>query len=1260
MRASSRLLCVAGLLLLCHPALGSFDWGDGCEGGNGTFALNLTSAGQLATVGTLPAGKWNVKVFLSASADLDVQIYDQEEKDKFAEGKAIVAWCENPKTCNIGALGSDERSGSVTYKGMRVTYSGYGGVDGKPGNEYITLEGKVSTSLVMKAFAFQPGEAIVSYEWGRVQTGCCLGISPCSGSFELNVPKGTVANVGDIPIGKKNLEVRLNAEEDVDIQLYDTMDTSEFSEGKAIIAYCDTHACNKGALGNNDGSAESTKYKGITYLYSGYDGSSGEKGNEYVRVKGVSNTKLSMKAYGYAAGTAIVSYSYYEDYDRAGPIQPSVNWQFALNRRDHHTKMYTNSGLENTLLLRRDGEAMFLVDCPIKEGIKKENITVGISGWVGSGYRFSGVTPSLSAKDTATNAVYPKDKYEVTKMQDGESRVKVRVAFAADAPVGYYRISVQAQVLQSKEVVTYSLHTPLIVLFNPYGNHDDVKQSKANRQEYVEGTEGLIWQGLSDDNTAHTWAFDQFKTQQLLVSLDSLRRMPVKERGDAALVSRHLTYALNEDICYGKWGSGSYTTGKPDGGYKCSKSNKARRCYEPGHWTGTAELFAAHVLNNGNRVQYCQCFVYAGVLTTIGRSLGIATRPVTTFQSAHDTTKDRSINKFYDVDSKTGIFTPATAELPDDSGHDSIWSFHVWNEMYMKRPLLNAQLACKTCANGWQTLDATPQEFSQGGDSGLPTEPAYMLGPAAVRGVVKKNLDPKCRSQSGAYGCFDSQFVISEVNSNILMWTRNSGATGGKDAWKLYPEGCGSITECGFPTDPFGDPFGTIGLQISTKKRGRISDECRRSLKAEKPRDCSKELDDITSSYKKSEPSGPGAPTLVKSSEGARMLRATWSHTSFSGITTTFHNHTCGNPYDGGSYEWHSNDWCEIVPGSCDAGTFDGLPGDEDVFLDGGAWWDNCGSGKVNENTGALIPLKSWTSDDITMLEGMDISNMTAMIVVSRKAIPTTPAPVPKPTLATSPSSNDKKELIADSSEMVTSGSSQEQKGITPSEQKELRRVFDHLANYSKKRKLYATLNPLLDRRQKLVQAKKSSFEIQVQDAEGNLMSEAQIDEETNKLTAQIEVLQKQIGEYDLKVSPKDLRTALTALGKSCTKREIADMIWEVDENLDGCVDWEEFTTMFERNIMDTSGLEPFQLFNVVQFMMYDKDNSGNVTVDETMHMLYARYGKQHLESQMKALFGEDLKTADGDGELSFEEYLKAVSIRLPKSKSKGKKKGKK
>jgi Ca2+-binding EF-hand superfamily protein len=239
------------------------------------------------------------------------------------------------------------------------------------------------------------------------------------------------------------------------------------------------------------------------------------------------------------------------------------------------------------------------------------------------------------------------------------------------------------------------------------------------------------------------------------------------------------------------------------------------------------------------------------------------------------------------------------------------------------------------------------------------------------------------------------------------------------------------------------------------------------------------------------------------------------------------------------------------------------------------------------------------------------------------------------------------------------SSTEEEPKDVTSNEEKELKRVYDYLANYFPKSKLMKQMKPKLDRKQKILQFKKNPEAVKIVDEEGNELTMEQIDRELERLEEEIEILQEEIDEYNAeagkKISAQDLQEALRHLGKRATKKEIEDMIWEVDENLDGCVDWEEFHLMFQRNIKDKTGLEPFQLFNVVQFMMYDRDNSGAVSVDETMHMLYARYGKERLEAEMKALFGDKLR--DGDGSLSFGDYLQAVNQRLPKHTEKTKKK---
>ena len=55
-------------------------------------------------------------------------------------------------------------------------------------------------------------------------------------------------------------------------------------------------------------------------------------------------------------------------------------------------------------------------------------------------------------------------------------------------------------------------------------------------------------------------------------------------------------------------------------------------------------------------------------------------------------------------------------------------------------------------------------------------------------------------------------------------------------------------------------------------------------------------------------------------------------------------------------------------------------------------------------------------------------------------------------------------------------------------------------------------------------------------------------------------------------------------------------MIWEVDEDHDGKVGWEEFQRAYERCSNDIHGTEPRQLYNVVLFLLH---TTSAVTVTE-------------------------------------------------------------
>ena len=122
----------------------------------------------------------------------------------------------------------------------------------------------------------------------------------------------------------------------------------------------------------------------------------------------------------------------------------------------------------------------------------------------------------------------------------------------------------------------------------------------------------------------------------------------------------------------------------------------------------------------------------------------------------------------------------------------------------------------------------------------------------------------------------------------------------------------------------------------------------------------------------------------------------------------------------------------------------------------------------------------------------------------------------------------------------MMSSENEETKGMTGSEEKELRRVFDYVSNFLPKRDIYADLNPRAERKAKILAHKKSPDAIKILDADGNVMTEDEIEDEFQRLTAECDRLQRQIADYDnnpnKKIHPPDLHEVLKGLGKKATK----------------------------------------------------------------------------------------------------------------------------
>ncbi|XP_072095708.1 protein-glutamine gamma-glutamyltransferase 2-like [Mobula birostris] len=269
-----------------------------------------------------------------------------------------------------------------------------------------------------------------------------------------------------------------------------------------------------------------------------------------------------------------------------------------------------------------------------------------------------------------------------------------------------------------------------ILLFNPWCSDDCVfLPSEDQRREYVLNDQGVIFIGSHKNIDWRAWNFGQFEDRILdscLKVLDNSKnclenpKEDCSKRGDPTYVSRIVSAMVNSNddkgILTGKW-DGNYSNG-----------------VAPASWNGSVSILHRWYDSDCNPVRYGQCWVFAAVSCTVLRCLGIPTRLITNFNSAHDKEKDLRIDNFSDMRGRSVNQT-----------RDSIWNFHCWVECWMKRPDL------KPGYDGWQALDPTPQEKSDG---------VYCCGPSSLKAIKNGDVDLN----------FDTPFVFAEVNADSVSW----------------------------------------------------------------------------------------------------------------------------------------------------------------------------------------------------------------------------------------------------------------------------------------------------------------------------------------------------------------------------------------------------------------------------------------------------------------------------------------------------------
>ncbi|XP_060100173.1 coagulation factor XIII A chain [Heteronotia binoei] len=382
-----------------------------------------------------------------------------------------------------------------------------------------------------------------------------------------------------------------------------------------------------------------------------------------------------------------------------------------VNKRDHHTEKYNNL----KLIVRRGQPFHIQIDFnrPYNPQVDQFWIEYVIG-------RYPQPNKGTYIRLPLVKELQ-KGEWGAKITQNENNSVSLAILSAPNCIVGKFRMYVAVLTPYGILRTRRNPDTDTYIVFNPWCAEDVVfLDDEQERQEYVLNDLGIIFYGDPDNIRSRSWNYGQFEEGVLDACLYLMDRakLDLSGRGDPVKISRVGSAVINsqddQGVLVGSWSS-VYDYGVP-----------------PSAWTGSVDILLEYY-SSKESVRYGQCWVFAGVFNTFLRCIGIPARVITNYSSAHDNNANLQLDIFLDEDSK----------VHNKLTKDSIWNYHCWNEAWMTRPNLPIGFG------GWQAVDSTPQENSDG---------MYRCGPASVQAIKHGHV------------CFpfDSPFIFAEVNSDVV------------------------------------------------------------------------------------------------------------------------------------------------------------------------------------------------------------------------------------------------------------------------------------------------------------------------------------------------------------------------------------------------------------------------------------------------------------------------------------------------------------